>query len=114
MGNKHNNLKRIIHRATEEINSTFKVSYGTSITNFTKIISAKTLNYKLNKAGKPESKKDTDCLLCKHNILMQYFEKGMEILRIHIFLMRKVYRKIQTLEIKYGFVGGRELNRLRI
>ena len=75
MENKHNNLKRIVHRAMEEINSKFKVSCGTSMTNFLKIITAKALNYKLNKSGKPESKKDTDCLLRKHDILMQYFEK---------------------------------------
>ena len=75
MENKHNNIKRIVHRAMEEINSTVKVSCETSMTNFTKMIAAKKLNYKLNKEGRNESKKDTYCLLYKHDILMQYFEK---------------------------------------
>lgn len=57
MENKHNNIKRIVHRAMEEINSTVKVSCETSMTNFTKIIAAKKLNYKLNKEGRNESKR---------------------------------------------------------
>lgn len=75
MGNKHNSFKRIFHRATEEIYSTYLISHDTSMTNFTKIVNAKLLNYKLNKSGVAERAKDTECLLHKHNILMDYFEK---------------------------------------
>lgn len=75
MRNKHNNLKRIFHRATEELGSTFTVSRNTSMTNFVKIINAKVLNYRLNKNGSPESVKDTECLMKKHDILMEFFEK---------------------------------------
>ncbi len=75
MERKHNNLNRIIHRTVEELNSTLKILCETSITNFTKIISAKILNYKLNRSGNPENKNDIKCLMRKHGILMRYFEK---------------------------------------
>lgn len=75
MEKKHNNLNRLLHRAAEELNSAIKVSCNTSITNFAKIVTAKALNYKLNKDGKKESQKDIKCLSCKHDVLMQYFEK---------------------------------------
>ena len=75
MEKKHNNLNRILHRVAEELNSAIKVSCNTSITNFAKIVTAKALNYKLNKDGKKESQKDIKCLSCKHDVLMQYFEK---------------------------------------
>ena len=75
MERRHNNIKRILHRATEELNSTIKISRETAIANFAKIISAKVLNYRLNWSGNPENKDDIKCLMSKHSILMQYFEK---------------------------------------
>lgn len=74
MKNKHNNIKRICHRAAEELSSTYEVSKSTSMRNFTKIINAKSLNYKLIKNGRQESEKDTKCLMKKHDIMMEYFE----------------------------------------
>ena len=75
MRNKHNNIKRIFHRTMEELSSTYIVSRNTSMKNFVKIINAKVLNYNLNKSGCQERVKDTKCLMEKHNILMEYFEK---------------------------------------
>lgn len=75
MKERHNNFSRLLCRFVEELNSVIKVSYNTSLTNFTKILSAKVLNYKLNKSGIKESPKDIKCLSRKHDILMQYFEK---------------------------------------
>lgn len=74
MGNKHNNIKRLIHRMNEEIGSTYKISRNTSILNFPKIFLAKALNYRVNKRGTPESAYETNCLMEKHRILMSYFE----------------------------------------
>lgn len=75
MGNKHNNIKRLIHRMNEEIGSTYKISRNTSIFNFPKIFLAKVINYRINKRGTPESSYETKCLMEKHRILMSYFEK---------------------------------------
>ena len=77
MNNKYNSVRRILHRATEEIYSTFLVSCNTSIWNFFKIIKAKALNYKINRRGTEETKEETRCLLEKHHILLEYFEKNM-------------------------------------
>jgi len=112
MEKKHNNLNRLLHRAAEELNSAIKVSCNTSITNFAKIVTAKALNYKLNKDGKKESQKDIKCLSCKHDVLMQYLKKDMGLLRKHISLRKIVFQKTRTLKIKYGSVGGKGLNRL--
>lgn len=109
MRNKHNNLKRIFHRATEELGSTFTVSRNTSMTNFVKIINAKVLNYRLNKNGSPESVKDTECLMKKHDILMEFFEKNTVTLQKHMCLTRIAYQSLRTIKIKYGFAGGKEL-----
>lgn len=75
MSNNHNNIKRLIHRMNEEIRSTYEISRNTSILNSPKIFGAKVLNYKINQRGTAESAYETQCLMEKHRILMDYFEK---------------------------------------
>lgn len=91
MNNKYNSVRRILHRATEEIYSTFLVSCNTSIWNFFKIIKAKALIYKINRRGTEETKEETRCLLEKHHILLEYFRKKYDqFIKEYEFDMRSI------------------------
>lgn len=71
---KHNNIKRLIHRTVEEIVSTLDIAKNTKLINFFIILKAKIINYKINKRGTPETEKETESLLRKHDIVLEYFE----------------------------------------
>ena len=75
MALKHNNLPRFIHRFSEEIYCSLLVAMKTHPRNFFTILNAKIINYIINKRCNPETDLETKCLIKKHGILLEYFEK---------------------------------------
>lgn len=75
MKSKHRNIKRIIHRIKEEVRATIKIAKVTSVNEAIATLIAKCDIQIMNRNGYYESKKITNHLLKKHEIMIKYYEK---------------------------------------
>lgn len=108
----HKSIKRIIHRCAEEIDATRRISKVTSFKEGLETFRAKVDIQIMNRNGYYENETRKNHLLRKHDIMIRYYEKTFgDFLKTYDYNHKIKSYLNQNIQIVYGFVGGRDLNR---